>query len=278
MSRGDKWLSDYERACSKADEAQAAINERDRLARTGQNASKVTSQIRRLLNELAMNVQSLEDSVNIAGREYHITDAEFNRRQNLVATLKGRRDDLQGNFSRESGGGRGGGGGGGDGGGGYGEYGRYGDSGCMFTEIDTELSPLRLNEWLFFLCRNELFGGPESGDDRRRTFEESDATRGYDSHELLARQQTVMRDQDKGLDILQQSIARQKNMGLAIGNEIDDQNDMLDELGEAMDNTDHRLTRETQHVIRVTEKAKSGGMCCCIVLLIIAIIAVGAVG
>eukprot|EP00041_Stephanoeca_diplocostata_P002910 m.30573 g.30573 ORF g.30573 m.30573 type:complete len:250 (+) comp13875_c0_seq2:172-921(+) len=249
MSRGDKWLSDYERACSKADEAQAAINERDRLARTGQNASKVTSQIRRLLNELAMNVQSLEDSVNIAGREYHITDAEFNRRQNLVATLKGRRDDLQGNFSRESGGGRGGGGGGGDGGGGYGEYGR-----------------------------NELFGGPESGDDRRRTFEESDATRGYDSHELLARQQTVMRDQDKGLDILQQSIARQKNMGLAIGNEIDDQNDMLDELGEAMDNTDHRLTRETQHVIRVTEKAKSGGMCCCIVLLIIAIIAVGAVG
>jgi hypothetical protein len=35
--------------------------------------------------------------------------------------------------------------------------------------------------------------------------------------------------------------------------------DMLDELGDAMDNTDARLTRETQHVIQVTEKAKSGG-------------------
>ena len=34
---------------------------------------------------------------------------------------------------------------------------------------------------------------------------------------------------------------------------------MLDELGDAMDNTDARLTRETQHVIKVTEKAKSGG-------------------
>jgi hypothetical protein len=37
--------------------------------------------------------------------------------------------------------------------------------------------------------------------------------------------------------------------------------DMLDELGDAMDNTDARLTRETQHVIKVTEKAKSGGKC-----------------
>ena len=34
-------LSEYERACSKADEAQAALNERDRLLRSGQNAAKV---------------------------------------------------------------------------------------------------------------------------------------------------------------------------------------------------------------------------------------------
>jgi hypothetical protein len=34
-------------------------------------------------------------------------------------------------------------------------------------------------------------------------------------------------DQDKGLDILQQSIARQKNMGMAIGNELEDQNGPL---------------------------------------------------
>ena len=42
------------------------------LARTGQNASKVTSQVRRLLNELSMNVSQLEDSLNTAGREYHM--------------------------------------------------------------------------------------------------------------------------------------------------------------------------------------------------------------
>ena len=110
--------------------------------------------------------------------------------------------------------------------------------------------------------------------DRRGPREESDDTRGYDNHGMLERQQQIMRQQDQGLDLLAQSIARQKNMGLAIGNELEDQNEMLDELSEAMDNTDRRLVRETGHVMRVTEKAKSGGMCCCIFLLIVAIIAV----
>ena len=34
---------------------------------------------------------------------------------------------------------------------------------------------------------------------------------------------------------------------------------MLDDLGDAMDRTEDRLIRETGHVVRVTEKAKSGG-------------------
>lgn len=242
MSRGDKWLVEHETANSKASEAEAAINERDRLQRTGQSTTKVTSQIRRLLNELSMNVSQLEDALNIAGRDYHITDAEFNRRQNMVATLKGRREHLQSKFSSD------GGGGGGGPSGGYGVGGR-----------------------------NELFGGRESGMDRRGPRQEGEDTRGYDNHGMLERQQQIMREQDKGLDILQQSIARQKNMGLSIGNELEDQNEMLDELAEAMDNTDRRLVGTTGHVMRVTEKAKSGGMCCCIILLIVAIVVVGVI-
>eukprot|EP00040_Diaphanoeca_grandis_P030572 m.180914 g.180914 ORF g.180914 m.180914 type:complete len:239 (-) comp32040_c3_seq1:135-851(-) len=233
MSRnGDRWISSYEQATAKADEITAAINERDRLARTGQNASKVTSQVRRLVAEVSQSIVRLEDSLNTAGREYHITDAEFNRRQNLVSTLKGRKDQLASSFQREGGNMSGGG------------------------------------------DRNQLFGDQESGGGRRPAREEDESTRGRDSHGLLERQQMVMRDQDDGLDILAASIARQKNMGLAIGNELDDQDEMLDELGDAMDRTDQRLTRTTGQVMQVTEKAKSGGMCCCIVLLILAIIGV----
>jgi len=235
MSRnGDRWIASYEQATAKADEVTAAVNERDRLARTGQNASKITSQVRRLLSELTQTINRLEESLNTAGREYHITDAEFNRRQNLISTLKGRKDQVQSAAGRE--GGRGGMSGPGD--------------------------------------RNQLFGDNESGAGRRGPRQEDDSTMGRDSHGLLERQQTIMRDQDDGLDILAASIARQKNMGLAIGNELDDQDEMLDELGDAMDRTDQRLTRTTGQVMQVTEKAKSGGMCCCIVLLILAIIGV----
>jgi hypothetical protein len=60
----------------------------------------VTSQIRRLLNELAMSISGLEDVLNEAGRQYHVTDAELLRRQNFVATLKGHKDDLTSRFSR----------------------------------------------------------------------------------------------------------------------------------------------------------------------------------
>jgi len=237
MSRGGQWLQDYDFASSKADEALAAINERERQLRSSDNAQRITSQVRRLLNELAMLVEKLESSNNTSGNQNHITDAEFSRRQNLVSTLKGRKDDLQRKFGNDSGGGGGGGGGG----------------------------------------RGQLFGGRESGDEARKYRQEPDSFQGLDSAGVVARQQTVMREQDAGLDLLAQSIARQKQMGMSIGNEIDDQNDMLDDLGDAMDNTERRLNRETAHVVRVTEKAKSGGYMCCICLLILAIIAVFAI-
>lgn len=232
-----QWLSDYDSASSKADEAQAAINERERLMRNGQNSSKVTSLVRRLLNELAMLLQGLEDKLNQAGNKNHITDAEFRRRQNLVSTLKGRRDDLNSKFSRDDG-----------------PRGGMHDNG-----------------------RGQLFGGRESGDEARNSRrEEPESFRGRDARGIMESQQMVMREQDKGIDRLAASIARQKEMGLKIGNELEDQNEMLDELGEAMDNTDRRLIHETGHVVQVTEKAKSSGMMCCIVLLILAIIGVAA--
>ena len=100
-------------------------------------------------------------------------------------------------------------------------------------------------------------------------------------------------EQDKGLDILAQSIARQKQLGLTIGEELDDHNglfcsfhtlplqlsldawlfifhnpsflssEMLDELSMGVDRTGSRIKRETAHVIEVSEKAKSGGKLCC---------------
>lgn len=240
MSRGDRWLSDYNRACGKADEANASIQERNRLVKTGENVSKVTAQIRRLLGELSGNIESLEDQLHTAGRQYHITDKELLRRQDLIASLNGRREQFQTLLSKSMSGGRG-------------------------------------NDY----SRNALFsgngGGGGGGGGYQGGYSEDDNTRGMGNHEVMMGQEQTIREQDQGLDMLRKSIATQKRLGMAIGDELDDHNEMLDDLSEGMDRTGLRLQTETAHVVRVTEKAKAGSFLCCIVLLILAIIVVAAV-
>lgn len=123
--------------------------------------------------------------------------------------------------------------------------------------------------------RSALLSGPGAGGAGKPRFE-SEATRTMDNGALIQQQDQIMREQDQGLDSLSQSIARQKQLGLAIGQELDEHNEMLGDLNAGMDNTQRRLKRETKHVEYITEKTKTGGMICCIVLLIIAIIVCGA--
>lgn len=216
MARGgDRWLEEYNRACDIAEDVEPLIYERNQLEQQGQNSQKTTSQIRRFLNDLALAVQTLEDLVNSAHKQYHITDSEFDMRQRKINDLKLRRDELQHSFSmdplRSSSGGNG-----------------YSNPGF-----------------------NPMSDDPD-----------------------LVRQQQIMQEQDSGLDIIQQSIMRQKQMGLAISNEIDEQNVMLDDLGDNLHRSNSVLQDRTNQIVRVTEKAKGQGLCCCIGLLLIAIVVV----
>ena len=231
-------LQAFDNASSKADDAQGAINERARILRAGQSASKVTSNCGRFLKELKLQLANLEAELREAGNKSLITDAEYTRRQNQLSTLKGRSDDLNAKFGQGS------------------------SSGAMSGYGND---------------RGQLFGGKESGSGRTPYRDEPDAWRGDDADGIMQGQQTMMRDQDAGLDLIAKSIARQKEMAYKIGDEIEDQNEMLDDLNEGMDNTNRRLLRETEHVVKVTNAAKAGGYCCCIFLLVVAIIVVGVV-
>eukprot|EP00912_Choanoflagellata_sp_UC4_P001191 UC4_evm4s744 len=92
---------------------------------------------------------------------------------------------------------------------------------------------------------------------------------------VLDRQQMIMKEQDAGLDLISQSLARQKQLGLAIGDEVDEQNEMLDELDVGMENTNRRVNATTEHVLRVSQMAEAGGLCCTVFLLLVAIIVIG---
>ncbi|XP_055510193.1 syntaxin-8 isoform X4 [Leucoraja erinacea] len=104
--------------------------------------------------------------------------------------------------------------------------------------------------------------------------EEPEETRGLDFSEIKHQQQMIIQEQDAGLDALVTVIARQKQMGRDIGNELDEQNEIIDDLTHLVDKTDSRIQNETRRVKLVDRKSTSWGMLVVIVLLLVAIVVV----
>ncbi|KAM7008882.1 syntaxin-8 [Tautogolabrus adspersus] len=103
---------------------------------------------------------------------------------------------------------------------------------------------------------------------------ETDETRGLGFGEIKQHQQRIIEAQDAGLDALAAVISRQKMMGQDIGNELDEQNEIIDDLSHLVDKTDDRIRNETRRVKLVETKSASCGMMVVIVLLLIAIIVI----
>jgi len=91
------------------------------------------------------------------------------------------------------------------------------------------------------------------------------------------RQEQIIADQDKGLDALSAVIKRQKLMGQAIGEEIDYQNELIDDITEGVDRTKDKLIRTETHVKKVHKKAGSCGLLVTVIVLFIVIIVVSVV-
>ena len=95
---------------------------------------------------------------------------------------------------------------------------------------------------------------------------------GFD--EIRQQQQKIIQEQDAGLDALSSIISRQKQMGQEIGNELDEQNEIIDDLANLVENTDEKLHTETRRVNLVDRKSTSCGMTMVILLLLVAIVVV----
>lgn len=80
------------------------------------------------------------------------------------------------------------------------------------------------------------------------------------------------RRQDEDLDDLSQSVARLGNVGLTIGEELDAQGKMLDELEEDVDGTTTRLAAAQRKLTQVIKKSGMGGQIAIIVCLVITLV------
>ncbi|XP_076150449.1 syntaxin-8 [Alosa pseudoharengus] len=117
-------------------------------------------------------------------------------------------------------------------------------------------------------------GGGQGGAVNPWLVDETEETRGLNFGEIKQQQQQIIEAQDAGLDALAAVISRQKQMGQEIGNELDEQNEIIDDITNLVDKTDGRIRSETRRVKLVETKSASCGMMVVIVLLLIAIIMV----
>uniref|UniRef100_A0A672T828 Syntaxin-8 n=1 Tax=Sinocyclocheilus grahami TaxID=75366 RepID=A0A672T828_SINGR len=88
---------------------------------------------------------------------------------------------------------------------------------------------------------------------------ESEETRGLSFGEIKHQQQHIIEVQDAGLDALAAVISRQKQMGQEIGNELEEQNEIIDDLAQLVDKTDSRIKNETHRVKLLDTKSASCG-------------------
>ncbi|KAK7949074.1 T-complex protein 1 subunit beta [Apiospora aurea] len=90
--------------------------------------------------------------------------------------------------------------------------------------------------------------------------------------QIHAYHQQIMDQQDQQLDALGTSIARQRELSMQIGDELDDQVAMLDDVDEAVDRHQGRIDRARGHVGRITRSASDNKQLMAIVILIIVLI------
>uniref|UniRef100_A0A8V1AKX6 Syntaxin-8 n=1 Tax=Gallus gallus TaxID=9031 RepID=A0A8V1AKX6_CHICK len=240
----DPWLSQYDAACQLAQEVAERIQERSRHRRNGESSAKLNVIIRSSLQNLKEKIDQLKDSLLRAVSTHQITQLEGDRRQNLVDDLLTRQKQLQSSYKNE---------------------------GTEPDVISSELPKIHRPPPRAMKASSLMAGGVKRGVTNPWLLEESEETRGLGFDDIRQQQRRIIEEQDAGLDALSSIISRQKQMGQEIGNELDEQNEIIDDLTNLVENTDSKLRTQTRHVKMVDRKSTSCGMLVVIVLLLIAI-------
>jgi regulator of vacuolar morphogenesis len=116
----------------------------------------------------------------------------------------------------------------------YGDIGFDRPSHLAFTTAAAS-SPPRMNK--------KMGGGRAFGSAllQQQQKKETEATKGLDNQELLDYQSQMMKDQDTHVEQFRHILLRQKELGLAIYDELENQMDVLDSLDAQVDNTQTKL-------------------------------------
>ncbi|XP_076919641.1 syntaxin-52-like [Bidens hawaiensis] len=95
---------------------------------------------------------------------------------------------------------------------------------------------------------------------------------GLDNSGVVRLQRQIMREQDEGLEKLEQTVISTKHIALAVNEELDLHARLVDDLDEHVEVTDSRLKRVQKHLAILNKRAKSGCSCFCLLLSVVGIV------
>jgi len=125
-------------------------------------------------------------------------------------------------------------------------------------------------------ANNRLVSWDDDEDDDEEHTEYSSPTRNYGTgsnlQQVRQQQYDMIQEQDKGLEALSEVISRQKNLAQVIGNEVEFQNELIDDITDHVDRTRDRLIGETTRVRTIDRKDSTGRYWAIIILLLVIII------
>ncbi|ESR65713.1 Syntaxin-51 [Citrus sinensis] len=95
---------------------------------------------------------------------------------------------------------------------------------------------------------------------------------GLDNQGLVGFQRQIMREQDEGLEKLEETVVSTKHIALAVNEELDLHTRLIDDLDQHVDVTDSRLRRVQKNLAILNKRTKGGCTCMCMLLAVIGIV------
>ncbi|KAJ8766517.1 hypothetical protein K2173_023764 [Erythroxylum novogranatense] len=97
-------------------------------------------------------------------------------------------------------------------------------------------------------------------------------TQGLDNQGLVGLQRQIIKEQDEGLEKLEETVVSTKHIALAVNEELDLHTRLIDDLDQHVDVTDSRLRRVQKNLAVLNKRTKGGCSCMRMLLAVIGIV------
>ncbi|KAF8461354.1 hypothetical protein BDZ91DRAFT_663231 [Kalaharituber pfeilii] len=245
-----------------ADHIELGLQERARArSLTIEPDSKNTKSISKSLDALLQGIQQLEVEQGQLEERGDLSSRDLREREDILLALRRRCDDLHSKFNEE------------------------GSAASAAPVADTPTSTLflptvgtshrseaPLDE---AAARDALMGSRTSPASMRKSVRFSENlvdTQELDNTQVLQLHRRIMEEQDESLDRLSESITRQRELSIQIGDELEGHIQLLDEVDELVDRHQTRLDGAGKKLKSFAKSAQEHGSLVVIVVLIIILI------